>query len=66
MKLTITRDSDALYFRLDDSEIVESEAVRPGVIVDFDVRGQMVGIEILRLSTRVDPDRLNTLQFETR
>lgn len=66
MKLTITRDSDALYFRLDDSEIVESEEVRPGVILDFDVHGQMVGIEVLHLSTRVDPDRLNTLQFETR
>jgi uncharacterized protein YuzE len=66
MKLKIDRDSDALYFRLDDSEIVESEEVQPGVILDFDVRGQMVGIEILRLSTRVDPDRLNTLQFETR
>ena len=66
MKLKIARDSDALYFRLDDSEIVESEEVQPGVILDFDVRGQMVGIEILRLSTRVDPDRLNTLQFETR
>ncbi len=66
MKLKIDRDSDALYFRLDDSEIVESEEVQPGVILDFDVRGQMVGIEILRLSTRVDPDRLNTLQFGTR
>jgi uncharacterized protein YuzE len=65
MKLKIDRVSDALYFRLDDTEIVESEEVQPGVILDFDARGQMVGIEILHLSARVDPERLNVLQFET-
>lgn len=65
MKLKIDRASDALYFRLDDSEIVESEEVRPGVILDFDAHGQMVGIQILRLSERVDPQGLKVLQFET-
>jgi uncharacterized protein YuzE len=65
MKLKIDRESDALYFRLDDSEIVESEEVQPGVILDFDAQGQMVGIEILRISERVDKQGLNTLQFET-
>lgn len=65
MKLKIDRESDALYFRLDDSEIVESEEVQPGVILDFDAQGQMVGIEILRISERVDKQELNTLQFET-
>jgi uncharacterized protein YuzE len=65
MKLKLDRESDALYFRLDDSEIVESEEVQPGVILDFDARGQMVGVEILHLSTRVDPEGLKVLQFET-
>ncbi|HEX6798940.1 MAG TPA: DUF2283 domain-containing protein [Ktedonobacterales bacterium] len=65
MKLKIDRESDALYFRLDDSEIVESEEVQPGVILDFDAQGQMVGIEILHISERVDKQGLNTLQFET-
>ncbi|HKV85778.1 MAG TPA: DUF2283 domain-containing protein [Ktedonobacterales bacterium] len=65
MKLKVDRESDALYFRLDDSEIVESEEVQPGVILDFDAHGQMVGIEILRISTRIAPEGLNKLQFET-
>ena len=65
MKLKIDRESDALYFRLDDSEIVESEEVQPGVILDFDAQGQMVGIEILHISERVDKQGLTTLQFET-
>jgi uncharacterized protein YuzE len=65
MKLKVDRESDALYFRLDDRDIVESEEVQPGVILDFDAYGQMVGIEILHISSRVDPERLKTLQFET-
>ena len=65
MKLKVDRASDALYFRLDDTEIVESEEVQPGVILDFDARGQVVGIELLHISERVDLQGLKTLQFET-
>jgi uncharacterized protein YuzE len=36
MKLKIDRESDALYLRLDEAAIVESEEVQPGVILDFD------------------------------
>ena len=31
MRIKIDKDSDALYFRLDESRIVESEEIRPGV-----------------------------------
>ena len=65
MKLKVDKESDALYFRLDESTIVESEEVQPGIILDFNVNGNVVGIEILKLSTRVAPDQLNILQFET-
>jgi len=65
MKLKVDRESDALYFRLDESAIVESEEVQPGVILDFDAEGRVVGIEILHLSSRVAPERLRTLRFET-
>ena len=65
MKLKVDRESDALYFRLDDTDIVESEEVQPGVILDFDARGQVVGVELLQISARVHPDQLKVLQFET-
>jgi uncharacterized protein YuzE len=65
MRLKIDKESDALYLRLDESSIVESEEVQPGVILDFDENGKVVGIEILALSTRVQPDKLRVLQFET-
>ena len=65
MRLKIDKDSDALYFRLDENRIVESEEVRPGVILDYDTKGQVVGIEILNISSRATKEELSNLQFQT-
>jgi uncharacterized protein YuzE len=43
MRLKVDKTSDALYFRLEESAIVDSEEVRPGVILDFNEYGQVVG-----------------------
>jgi len=61
MKLKIDRQADALYLTLDDSDVIESEEVSPGIILDYNSDDQVVGIEMLYLSkrtTRVDTDRL--------
>ncbi len=65
MRLKIDKENDALYFRLDESLIVESEEVQPGVILDFDANGRVVGVEMLTLSLRIAPEKLRVLQFET-
>lgn len=54
-----------MYLRLNETVIVESEEVQPGVILDFDKDGRVAGFEILALSTRTQPDQLRILQFET-
>ena len=65
MRLRLDKDSDALYLRLDNSAIGESEKVKPGVILDFNAEGKVVGVEILNLSERVPAEQLRMLQFET-
>lgn len=65
MKLRIDKENDVLYLRLNEIEIFESEEVQPGVILDFDENGHIVGIEILNLSQRTEPEKLNILQLET-
>jgi len=65
MRLKVDKGSDALYLRLDESAVVESEQVQPGVVLDYDAEGRVVGVEILSLSTRVAPERLRVLQLET-
>ena len=64
MKLTVAQEADALYLRLDDSRIVESEEVQPGVVLDFSETGEVVGIEILRLSKRVPKLNLRDFQYQ--
>ena len=51
MTLKVDEKADALYLRLDDSRIIESEEVSPGVVLDFNADNQVVGVEILNLST---------------
>jgi len=58
MRLEIDKENDALYFRLDESAIVESEEVQPGVILGFNADNQVVGLEILNLMTRVAPEKV--------
>jgi uncharacterized protein YuzE len=64
MRLHFDEKADALYLRLDDSSVVESEEVRPGIVLDFDQRNQVVGIEILRVKERVPLAKLRQIQFE--
>ena len=59
------KTSDALYFRLDESAIVDSEEVRPGVILDFNEHGQVVGVEFLGIHARTTEHELTSLHFET-
>lgn len=65
MRLKVDKENDALYFRLDETQVIESEEVEPGVILDFNAAGKVVGIEILRLSERISADQLRVLQYET-
>ena len=65
MKLTIDREADALYLDLDDAPAAESEEISPGVILDYNTAGKVVGIEMLYLSKRVDAKKLDRLETET-
>ena len=51
-------DTDMLYIKLADGMSVESQEVAPGVVVDFDDRVRIVGIEIEDASIVVDLSRL--------
>ena len=66
MRLKVDKASDALYFRLDEAPILESEEVQPGVILDFNAEGKVVGVEILDIGSRVSPEQLQVLRFETK
>jgi len=64
MKMHYDQKTDALYLRLDDSKIIESAEVQPGIVLDFDANNQVVGVEILRVKERVPSADLERIEFE--
>ncbi|MUL35510.1 DUF2283 domain-containing protein [Gloeocapsopsis dulcis] len=52
MKATYNQEDDVLWIRW-SHEIDESDETEPGVIVDYDKQGNVVGLEILDASKRI-------------
>ncbi|MGB0768174.1 MAG: DUF2283 domain-containing protein [Phycisphaeraceae bacterium] len=63
MKLKVDEQADALYLTIDESPVIESQEVAAGVVVDFNERGEVVGVEILGLSKREGKLNLKELLF---
>lgn len=54
MKVTYDSESDILRILLSKATIDESDEDKPGVVLDYDSYGNVVGIEILDASSRME------------
>lgn len=52
MKLEFDPQADAAYLEISDAEIETTRQLEPGIIVDYDAQGHIVGIEVLSISKR--------------
>ena len=57
MKVTYDPEVDVLRILLSDAPIEESDEDKPGVILDYDRDGNIVGLEILEASKRTTNPR---------
>ena len=57
MKLTYDPQTDILRMLFGQAPVEESDEDRPGVILDYDKDGNVVGLEILEASKRIDNPR---------
>lgn len=53
VKVTYDQEADALRIILNDEEIWDNDEDKPGVIIDYDDEGEIVGFEILDASKRI-------------
>ena len=51
MRIRYDPSVDALYIRLREGEIKESDEISEGIILDYDAAGKAMGIEILDASS---------------
>ena len=53
MNIKFDKETDIVYLRFTDAEIVESDEEKPGIIIDYDENGSVVGIEFLEASKKM-------------
>lgn len=54
MKVKYDQEVDVLTIRFSDTPIEESDENKPGVILDYDKAGKIVGLEILNASKQIE------------
>ncbi|MBI3832342.1 MAG: DUF2283 domain-containing protein [Planctomycetes bacterium] len=57
MKVTYDEEVDVLRIFLKKSRVKESDERNPGVILDYDAKGHLIGIEVLKASKRIENPR---------
>lgn len=60
MKFNYYPDTDSLYIELSEKPSADSKEVATGVILDFDDRGEIVGIDIDHASKIVDLKKIES------
>jgi len=63
MKITYDPDADAMYIKLKDDKVSKTKEVDENTILDYDQKGNVIGIEILFVKERM-PHLLKEVQVE--
>ncbi len=64
MRIRYSQEADALYIRLKETKIEDTEEVSEDLIIDYDTDGSVVGIEVLAASEKVDMEQLIIQAFK--
>lgn len=65
MKIEYDQKADALYMAVQQRKFVErSREVEPGVVVDLDNKGRVIGFEVLSVSKRYKPSEFKQVTLE--
>lgn len=54
MVIKYNKEADAIYIKFSDAKVFESDEEKPGVILDYDESGNIIGIEVLNASQKTN------------
>jgi uncharacterized protein YuzE len=52
MVIKYDKEIDAIYIKFSDAKVFESDEEKPGLILDYDETGNIIGIEVLEASKK--------------
>jgi len=64
MKIKYDSEADAMYIRFRNGKFSKNKVIDRQTIIDFDKEGNMIGIEILRVSKRVPLKSLSEISVK--
>lgn len=64
MRIRYSQEADALYIRLKETKIEDTDEVSEDLIIDYDMDGSVVGIEVLAASEKADMEQLIIQAFK--
>jgi len=64
MEITYDKEADAMYIRFRNGKFSKNKVIDRQTIIDFDKEGNMLGIEILRVSKRVPLKSLSEISVK--
>jgi uncharacterized protein YuzE len=54
MKVTYDPDKDILQIAFIETTVEETSQIAPGLVIDYDEDGNLIGLELRKASTKVD------------
>lgn len=64
MHITYDTKADALYIKLKDGEFQRNREVEPGIVLDIGKNDELLGIEILDASTKLEMSDITKVSIE--
>jgi len=64
MKIEYSKEADAIYVYFKEDYVAKSKEIEDGVVIDFDEKGQLIGIEVLDVSQRFSLSDIANVNIE--
>lgn len=64
MKIEYSKEADAIYVYFKEEFVAKSKEIEDGVVIDFDEKGQLIGIEVLDVSQRFNLSDIVNVSIE--
>jgi len=64
MKIAYSKEADAIYVYFKEDFVAKSKEIEDGIVIDFDEKGQLIGIEVLDVSQRFSLSDIVNINIE--